>query len=147
MNLFLTLSSLWLAITFFHYQNLKGKQHRCLDEVIRRLDIINDITIKACNTTPYSRSQGEYDFNSKILMKSIDQFKSSAPILCCNSKDHEILRQQCVELLEYIEINTPVESPENITLNSNGNMENKLETTLMVHQLANKVVTSIYSLL
>lgn len=147
MSDYLTVFSIILAVIFFHYQNLKTKQHRCLDEVINRLDIITTIALNSCNTFPYARSQGEYEFNSQILLKSIDNFKSNAPTLFFKKHEFDILSRECTELLEYIEMHTPVESPDNIEINSVGDMINKLPTTLKVHMLANKIVSRIYKLL
>ncbi len=144
---YLTVFSIILAVVFFHYQNLKTKQHRCLDEVINRLDIITDIAVSSCSTLPYTRSEGEYEFNSKILRESIKKFKSTAPTTIFLENEFCELSKECLELLEYIEMNTPVESPDNIVLNPNGTMTNKLSTTIMVHLLANKIVSRIYKLL
>lgn len=147
MSDYLTVFSIALAVIFFHFQNLKTKQHRCLDEVVNRLDVITTIALNSCNKHPYSRSQGEYDFNSKILRKSIDNFKSNAPTLLLKKHEFDTLSRECIELLEYIEMHTPVESPENIETDTDGKMINKLHTTIKVHMLANKIVSRIYKLL
>lgn len=147
MSDYLTVFSIALAVIFFHYQNLKTKQHRCLDEVVSRLDVITNIALNSCNTRPYSRSQGEYEFNSKILRKSIDNFKSNAPTTLLKKHEFDHLLRECLELLEYIEMHTPVESPQNIQIGSNGEMIDKLSTTITVHMLANKIVSRIYKLL
>lgn len=144
-----TLIPLLFAIAFFHHQNAKSKQHRCIDEIVNRLDNLNELVVNSCYTVPYTPSNGEYQFNKLILTQTVDKFIKCAPFpfIALSGVDFTALKADCSNLFEFIELKTPIESPSNIQLNSQNMMVDRDEIIFIMYIRSSEIIAKLYKLI
>lgn len=144
----ITLLATWL---FFYHQNCKTKQHLCLDEIIDRLELI--IALVKSSFDPTARHYEIYSgfsFHSILLKYSIEKFNKSEPynvIRFFRKKKESILIEELNNLIEYIDLNTPIESPSNYDLNDADELE-KIKLILNdINVSATLIIKNAYNLL
>jgi hypothetical protein len=129
-GLLVAIITLLATSLFFYHQNCKTKQHLCLDEIIKRLELINSL-VKSSFSPADRRYElySEFTFQAELLRYGIEKFNTSEPYstiksLSKTNRDQEaLLVTKLVELVEYIEMKTPIESPSNFDTNSESEVE------------------------
>lgn len=110
-GLFVSVLSIFAAYVFFHYQLIKSKQLACLNEIIRRTELINSLAIKSFD--PFCGNlYAEFSFHRSILKRNIERFFE------CHTWRHWLDRKtgykdvlvRYDDWLEYIEFNTNIET-------------------------------------
>lgn len=122
--LIVAIATLLATSLFFYHQNCKMKQHLCLDEIIKRLELINSLVKSSFNTTGrHYELYSEFTFQSELLRYSIEKFNNSEPYSAIKSlskknRDKErVLVDKLNQFIEYIEMNTPIEASSNFDIN------------------------------
>lgn len=145
-GLLVAIITLLTTSLFFYHQNCKTKQHLCLDEIINRMELINSL-VKS-SFSPVDRHYelySEFTFQAKLLQYSIEKFNNSEPYSAIRSlfkknRDKErLLVTKLNELIEYIEMKTPIES----SLNFDTNSENEVEKITIILEKVNVSSTFI----
>lgn len=129
-GLLVAITTLLATSLFFYHQNCKTKQHLCLDEIINRLELIN-LLVKS-SFSPVDRHYelySEFTFQAELLKYSIEKFNNSEPYSAIrslskkNRTQERLLVTKLIELVEYIEMKTPIESSSNFDANSESEVE------------------------
>lgn len=129
-GLLVAIITLLATSLFFYHQNCKTKQHLCLDEIINRLELIN-LLVKS-SFSPVDRHYelySEFTFQAELLKYSIEKFNNSEPYSAIrslskkNRTQERLLVTKLIELVEYIEMETPIESSSNFDANSESEVE------------------------
>lgn len=144
----ITLLATWL---FFYHQNCKTKQHLCLDEIIDRLELIIDLVKSSFDpTVRHYEIYSGFHFHSRLLRYSIEKFNKSEPYNIAKffrKKEESILIKELIDLIEYIDLNTPVEAPSNYDLNNTEEL-NKVKSILNnINVSATLIIKNAYDLL
>lgn len=124
-GLFVAIIALLASCIFFYHQNFKSKQQLCLNEIINRLELIIALVKTSFNPTDrHYEIYSEFTFHSVLLKYNIEKFNKSEPYIILKSvskknRDSVItITQELVDLIEYIDFNTPVENPTTYDINN-----------------------------
>lgn len=153
-GLLVAITTLLATSLFFYHQNCKNKQHLCLDEIIKRLELIN-LLVKS-SFSPADRHYelySEFTFQAELLRYSIEKFNTSEPYSAIrslskkNSNQEKILVTKFIELVEYIEMKTPIESSSNFDTNSESEVEKIKVILKKVNTSSTFIIKQAYSML
>lgn len=129
-GLFVAIVTLLATILFFYHQNCKTKQHLCLDEMINRLEIITSLVKSSFNPTErHYEIYSEFTFQSELLRYSIEKFNKSEPYSAIrslskkNRNRENLLITKLNQLIEYIDLETPIEAPSSFNINNTDEVE------------------------
>lgn len=124
-GLFVAVVTLLASWLFFYHQNFKSKQQLCLNEIINRLELIIALVKTSFNPTDrHYEIYSEFTFHSVLLKYNIEKFNKSEPYITLKSVSKKnrdsviIITDQLNDLIEYIDFNTPVESPTAYDINN-----------------------------
>lgn len=153
-GLVIAIVSLAATCLFFYHQNCKTKQHLCLNEIINRLELIIGLVKSSYNPTGlhYEIYSG-FAFHSELAKYGVEKFVQSQPynflelIFVKNKKANQKIIDDLTKLIEYIDFNTPVESPSNHDVNNINEQQKIIAILNHINAFSNSIIKSAYNML
>lgn len=153
-GLVIAIVSLTATCLFFYHQNCKTKQHLCLNEIINRLELIINLVKSSYNPTGlhYEIYSG-FAFHSELVKYGVEKFIQSQPyhflelIFVKNKKANQKIIDDLTELIEYIDLYTPVESPSNHNVHDADEQQKIIAVLNDINASSNSIIKSAYNML